>query len=91
LKIIIAFLLGLSLYNALELIVLVFVTFNKYQGLYFWSLILAAFGVIPYALGFLIKFFQLLNPNESVGYVAVVLLTIGWYMMVTGKNLCVRL
>jgi hypothetical protein len=86
LKIIIAFLLGLSLYNAFELIVLVFFTFNRYRGLYFWSLIVAAFGLIPYALGFLIKFFQLLDPGQSVGYVAVVFLTLGWYMMVTGHS-----
>lgn len=82
--------LGLSLYNAVELIVLVFVTFNRYKGLYFWSLIIAAFGVIPYALGFLIKFFQLLDPNENVGYVAVVFLTIGWYMMITGTYHSIR-
>jgi hypothetical protein len=85
LRIIIAFLIGLSMYNAIELVVLVFVTFNKFKGLYFWSLIVAAVGIIPYALGFLIKFFQLLNPNENVGYVAVVFLSVGWYMMVTGK------
>jgi hypothetical protein len=85
LKIIIAFLLGLSLYNAIELIVLLFVTFQRYHGLYFWSLCIAAFGIIPYSLGFIIKFFQLLDPNQDEGYVAVVLLTIGWYSMVTGR------
>ena len=86
LKIIIAFLLGLSLYNAIELIVLLFVTFQKYHGLYFWSLFVAAFGIIPYSLGFIIKFFQLLDPSQDEGYVAVVLLTIGWYPMITGKT-----
>ncbi|KAF2737764.1 hypothetical protein EJ04DRAFT_86588 [Polyplosphaeria fusca] len=86
LKIIIAFLIGLSLYNALELLLLVFVTFNKYKGVYFWSLIIAGFGVIPYALGFLVKFFQLLDPSENVGYIAVFLLTVGWYMMVSGQS-----
>ncbi|KAF1920245.1 hypothetical protein BDU57DRAFT_534041 [Ampelomyces quisqualis] len=86
LKIIIAFLLGLSLYNAIELIVLLFVTFQRYHGLYFWSLLVAAFGVIPYSLGFIIKFFQLLDPSQDEGYVAVVILTIGWYSMVTGQS-----
>lgn len=84
LKIIIAFLIGLALYNSIELIVLILVTFNKYHGLYFWSLVVAGFGVMPYSLGFLIKFFQLLDPSENQGYVAVVLLTIGWWTMVTG-------
>ncbi|KAH9860744.1 hypothetical protein J1614_012076 [Plenodomus biglobosus] len=86
LKIIIAFLIGLSLYNALELIVIVFVTFQRYRGLYFWSLVISAFGIIPYSLGFLIKFFQLLDPGRDEGYVAVVLLTLGWYPMITGQS-----
>ncbi|KAF2178617.1 hypothetical protein K469DRAFT_731629 [Zopfia rhizophila CBS 207.26] len=86
LRIIIAFFIGLALYNALELIILIFVTFNKYKGLYFWSLIIAGVGLIPYSLGFLIKFFQLLNPSKDEGYVAVVLITIGWYMMITGQS-----
>lgn len=84
LKIIIAFFLGLALYNALELIILAFVTFQHYHGLYFWSLVISAFGIIPYSLGFIIKFFRLLDPNANVGYVAIVFLTIGWYTMVTG-------
>ncbi|KAJ4370444.1 hypothetical protein N0V83_004962 [Neocucurbitaria cava] len=87
LQIIIAFLIGLSLYNALELIVLAFVTFQRYRGLYFWSLVVSAFGIIPYSLGFLIKFFQLLDPNQKVGYVAVFFLSIGWYPMVTGQSI----
>jgi len=85
LKIIIAFLLGLALYNAIELIVLILVTFQRYHGLYFWSLVVATFGIIPYSLGFLIKFFRLLDPSRDVGYVAVFFLTIGWYPMVTGE------
>lgn len=84
LKMIIAFLLGLSLYNAIELIVIVFFTFQRYCGLYFWSLVISAFGIMPYSLGFLIKFFQLLNPERKEGYVAVFFLTIGWYLMITG-------
>ncbi|PVH94975.1 hypothetical protein DM02DRAFT_645608 [Periconia macrospinosa] len=86
LQVIIGILLGLSLYNAIELIVLIFVTFQKYRGLYFWSLFFAGFGIIPYSVGFVIKFFRLLNPNENEGFVAVVLLTIGWYLIVTGQS-----
>ncbi|KAJ4329642.1 hypothetical protein N0V87_010696 [Didymella glomerata] len=86
LKIIISVLLGLSLYNAVELIILVLVTFQRYHGLYFWSLLIAGFGVLPYSLGFVIKFFQLLDPNSDPGYVAVVLLTIGWWTMVSGQS-----
>lgn len=84
LKIIISVLLGLALYNSVELIILVLVTFQRYHGLYFWSLLIAGFGVLPYSLGFLIKFFQLLDPNGDPAYVAVALITFGWWTMVTG-------
>ncbi|KAF2133924.1 hypothetical protein P153DRAFT_280794 [Dothidotthia symphoricarpi CBS 119687] len=86
LKITLAFLLGLALYNAVELLVLILVTFQRFRGVYFWSLVISAFGVIFYALGFLIKFFRVLDPNQDVGYVAVVMLTFGWYAMVTGQS-----
>ncbi|KAF1358131.1 hypothetical protein EJ07DRAFT_125883 [Lizonia empirigonia] len=86
LKVTICVFLSLALYNAVELIILVLVTFQRYHGLYFWSLLVAGFGVLPYSLGFLIKFFQLLDPNEDPGYVAVVLLTIGWWTMVSGQS-----
>jgi hypothetical protein len=48
----------LTLYNALELILLIFTTFKRWHGLYFWSLLVATFGVIPHTAGFLIVFFQ---------------------------------
>lgn len=86
---IIAFFIGLALYNVIELTILVFVTFNKYKGLYFWSLLISSWGVIPYSLGFLIKFFQLGKPHEGhegPTWAAVILLTIGWYSMVTGQS-----
>jgi len=36
----------LGLFNALELLLLIFTTFKHYKGLYFWSLLIASFGVI---------------------------------------------
>ncbi|KAF1995166.1 hypothetical protein P154DRAFT_350206 [Amniculicola lignicola CBS 123094] len=86
LMIIIAFLIGLAIYNAIELLLLVFITFQRYRGLYFWSLIVAGVGIIPYSLGFLIKFFRLVNPDDDPVYLPVVMLTIGWYMMITGQS-----
>jgi len=84
-KIIIGCLLGLALYNSIELIVMILVTFNKYNGLYFWSLIVSTVGVVVYALGFLIKYFHLLDPNTNICFVAVTMVIVGWYMMVTGQ------
>ena len=84
LKVVIAFFAGLSMYNALELIALVFITFIRYKGVYFWSLLTASWGIIPYSLGFVLKFFEITTSGDK--YVSVVLLTIGWYTMVTGQS-----
>lgn len=84
LKITMATFTGIAWYNAIELVVLVFVTFSRYQGLYFWSLLLSAsIGVIPYSLGFLLKLFNL----TSAVWLSVTLLTFGWYLMVTGQSI----
>lgn len=73
--------LGVAWYNSLELFVLVFVTFNRFRGLYFWSLLLSAvLGVVPYSIGFLIKYFELTSI-----WLALVFLSIGWWIMVTGQ------
>ena len=86
LKIILAFLIGLGLYNALEFLLMCLITFNKYSGLYFWSMVVAGAGIIPYELGFLIKVFQLLDASKDSGYVSVTLQSVGWYMMVIGMS-----
>jgi len=70
-------------YNALELNVQVFLTFKRHRGLYFWSLIISSWGCVLHALGFLLKFFQLSGKHDP--YLAVTIITIGWYAMVTGQ------
>lgn len=72
---------ALSLYNALELELLIFTTFHEYRGLYFWSLVLASFGIIPYVLGFMIEYFRL-----SYMALGIAIDTTGWYLMVTGQS-----
>ena len=82
-KVVTAFFAGLAMYNALELMALVFFTFVRYKGLYFWSLLVASFGIIPYSLGLLIKFFELTGRNQ---WISELLLTLGWWAMVTGQS-----
>ncbi|KAL2821112.1 hypothetical protein BJX63DRAFT_256415 [Aspergillus granulosus] len=83
-QITIATLAGVTWYNAIELIALVFVTFSQYQGLYFWSLLVSSsVGLIPYSLGFLLKFFNL----TSATWLSVTFITVGWYCMVTGQSI----
>ncbi|KAJ5921228.1 hypothetical protein N7466_009554 [Penicillium verhagenii] len=80
---VIASLLGCALYSALELIVLVFSIFHIYGGLYFWSLLISAsLGVIPDALGLILKYFEL-----APIWIPVTLSTAGWAVMVTGQSL----
>ncbi len=44
LKVCIAFFLGLAIYNVVELLVLIFGTFQRFRGLYFWSLVISGLG-----------------------------------------------
>ncbi|OAL34499.1 hypothetical protein AYO20_06129 [Fonsecaea nubica] len=81
-KVMIAFFLGLSLYNALELQVLIFGTFKKFKGLYFWSLVVSSLGIVPYSIGFIFKYFSILM---SAKWFSLLLLSIGWYPMITGQ------
>jgi hypothetical protein len=80
-KVLIAFFLGLAMYNVVELQVLIFGTFTKFRGLYFWSLVISGWGIIPYAIGFLFKYFTILTGGAR--WFSVFLLSIGWYPMVT--------
>lgn len=82
LRVVIGAFTAVAWYNALELLILIFVTFKKYHGLYFWSLLVASVGVIFYGLGFLSKFFDIIE-NE---FVNCVFITIGWWSMVTGQS-----
>ncbi|KAF7714282.1 Uncharacterized protein PECH_008960 [Penicillium ucsense] len=83
-KITIATLAGVTWYNAFELIILILVNFAPYHGLYFWSLLISsAVGLIPYSLGFLLKFLNL----TTVTWLPITLLTVGWWALVTGQSL----
>ncbi|KAK3639735.1 hypothetical protein LTR56_012312 [Elasticomyces elasticus] len=73
---------ALALYNALLLLMLIFVTFRRFQGLYFWSLLVATFGLIPYDLGFMIEYFMLTSQVAGL-----VITAVGWPMLVTGQSL----
>lgn len=73
--------LSLTFYNSIELLTLIFSTFRRWTGLYFWSLFISGAGLIPYALGFILKYFLNISPEIGVG-----ILTVGWYTMVTGQS-----
>jgi hypothetical protein len=73
---------ALAIYNALELLLLIFTTFRRFRGLYFWSLLVASFGVLPYTFGFMIEYFKL-----TAQLAGLIITCVGWPMMVTGQSL----
>jgi hypothetical protein len=74
---------GIVWYNAVELIVVCFVTFRRYRGCYFWSLLVSSFSLIPHVLGYIFLLFPLdVSPWLSVSFVLV-----PWCGMVTGQSL----
>jgi hypothetical protein len=69
---------SIALYNAAELLVLILLTFKRYRGLYFWSLLLSSLlGVIPAAIGSLLEYFHL-----APLWLTLLLENIGFYFMV---------
>jgi hypothetical protein len=68
-------------YNAIELIILCFVSFKRYKGTYFWSLLIASASIIPHCLGFILLFFSGVTPWLCVTFVI-----FGWCGMVTGQS-----
>ncbi|KAI8619042.1 hypothetical protein BC830DRAFT_1105984 [Chytriomyces sp. MP71] len=74
---------GIAIYNSVETFYLIFQTFKVYRTLYFFSIVSASLGNILFAIGFLDLFFHLYVENSSI-YRPLIVLTIGWYGMVTG-------
>lgn len=81
LKIEISIFAALASYNSIELMILIFLTFKQYRGLYFWSLLICSACLLPYTVGFLVKYY-----GNTSAWVGCLLLTIGWWGMVTGQS-----
>ncbi|PGH10401.1 hypothetical protein GX51_00159 [Blastomyces parvus] len=76
---------AISLYNALELFVLIFVSFSTFKGLYFWSLVLStSLGIVPYSIGYLFVYFL---PPIGTDWTPLVLINVGWLVTTTGQSL----
>ncbi|KAJ9666582.1 hypothetical protein H2201_003241 [Coniosporium apollinis] len=69
------------MYNAFELLLLIYLTFKRKAGLYFWSILLASFGLIPYCVGWLIVYFDL--TKDVAGFV---IDSVGWILVVSGQS-----
>jgi hypothetical protein len=74
---------AISFYNFVYINIKILLTFKRRQGLYFWSLVAASWGIPVHATGFLLKFFQLGGPK----LMALIFIIGGWYCMVTGQSM----
>ncbi|KAJ5525918.1 hypothetical protein N7494_012568 [Penicillium frequentans] len=73
---------AIALYNALELSVLIPLSFKRYHSLYFWSLLISAvLGVIPATLGPSFQFF-----NLAPLWLSLTLSNIGFVCMVPNQS-----
>src|SRR5437667_5723029 len=71
---------AISCYNVIEITFFIFNYFKRRNGLYFWSMLIASFGILVHSLGEFLRLFAL-APNLPMS----VLIMIGWYAMVTGQ------
>jgi len=47
-----AALLAVAIYNAIEMMPIIYFTFSRFSGLYFWSMVTAVTGVMIHSIGF---------------------------------------
>ncbi|KAK3313988.1 hypothetical protein B0H66DRAFT_594798 [Apodospora peruviana] len=71
---------GISFWTSLELLVLVYVTFKRRNGFYFWSIVVTIVGIILQTAGYLLKAFENTWPPVLV----TIICKIGWISNVSG-------
>lgn len=75
-------LISIALYNVAELNFIIATTFKRRSGLYFWSFIVATWGIAFNAIGYLLKHLELVQNGTT--YATIII--IGWCSMVTGQS-----
>lgn len=73
---------ALSVCNAVELLLRILFQFKRWQGKYFWSLVVGGLSVVLYSLGYMLYFFRI-GPL----LVGVVVNNIGWIAMVCSQSI----
>lgn len=76
-------LLAIAFYNFVELVVIIQTAFKRRQGLYYWSFVVATWGIAIYSVGFLTKDLSLIRN----GFVYGTFIVVGWTCMVTGQSI----
>jgi hypothetical protein len=76
--------LGCALWNSLEMVPIVLLTFKRYSGLYFWSMVFSTLGVVLSSIGFILLIFDIgVYDKFQPAFMA----AFGWVPMVAGQSL----
>lgn len=76
---------SIALYNVVELTFIIWTVFKRHSGTYFWSFVVATYGILIYAIGFILEY---AGPrDQSARFVYVTLILIGWSCMLTGQSM----
>lgn len=76
---------SIALYNVIELTLIIWWVFKRRGGIYFWSFVVATYGIAVYSVGFILK-----NNGPQTGagiYIYLTLIAVGWVCMVTGQSM----
>lgn len=73
---------GISASNALELVLLILMTFKRRDGLYFWSLLITSIAVLPYSIGYFIGYIHV-QPI----LLGDIINNVSWAVMITGESI----
>ncbi|KAB2570835.1 Integral membrane protein [Lasiodiplodia theobromae] len=76
--------LSVATFNGVDILIKAYFTFRRRSGLYFWSIVLATFGIFLYVIGFIIKYFITLDSTRWIG---LALIITGWVPMVSCQSL----
>ncbi|KAF3389777.1 hypothetical protein DPV78_011695 [Talaromyces pinophilus] len=71
---------AIACYLVIEITILIFWTFKRYRGLYFWSMLVATWSIMLHNISAFLRFFAL-APSLPMCF----LIVLGWYGMVTGQ------
>lgn len=75
--------LTVAFYNVIELNVIIYSSFPRRTGLYFWSFVVATWGIAVYSVGFLTKDLNFIRN----GFIYGTFIVVGWICMVTGQSM----
>ena len=79
--------LAIAWYNVLELTILIQTFFKRHSGIYYYSLLIANWGIFLHGLETLLKFFKLNDGMPGHKIANTIVGWSGWVMMVTGQSI----